>query len=251
MHLGLKYKLTKLLEETPEKYYWLGFLMADGHFSKQNRLVLSLALLDQNHVYKFQKFLGAGKVKINHQAHLSVMDTNSIGILKNQYKIESNKTENPPNLSSITGDNLFCFMVGFIDGDGCIQYQTGRKDAKLTVKCHSTWKNNLEYIFKVPCKISNAGYSYLCIADNTILREFKKKIIELKLPILDRKWDKIDLSKISQYETAKNWQEKAFKLLEEGQSLKDICNVLNIKYITLYMAIKRRNNDKRNYRERS
>ena len=27
-----QHKLKKLLEESYEKYYWLGFLLADGHF---------------------------------------------------------------------------------------------------------------------------------------------------------------------------------------------------------------------------
>ena len=31
-------KIEKLLDETPESYYWVGYLLADGHFNKNYRL---------------------------------------------------------------------------------------------------------------------------------------------------------------------------------------------------------------------
>lgn len=250
MNLGRKNKLSKLLEETPEKYYWLGFLMADGHFSKQNRLSLNLALLDKDHVFKFQNYINCGNVQVDYQAHIKVMDVSTLSYLKEKYKIHNNKTENPPDLSQIIGDNLFSFMIGFIDGDGSIQYQTGRTDVKLAVKCHRAWKEALSYIFKFPARINNQGYSYLGIADNTILREFKRKAIELNLPILTRKWDKIDLNKESKYLKSDIWQEKAFNLYDNGiTQIQKIADILDKKYITVYQAIKRRNYERQSKRK--
>lgn len=51
-------KLYKLLENSPEAYYWLGFLFADGHFTQSNRLVLSVSIKDKVHLERFIKFIG-------------------------------------------------------------------------------------------------------------------------------------------------------------------------------------------------
>ena len=48
-----KNDLSGLLEDTPEAYYWIGFLMADGCFSSSNRamkICLSLGIKDFNHL---------------------------------------------------------------------------------------------------------------------------------------------------------------------------------------------------------
>lgn len=52
--------LSKLLEDTPEKWYWLGFLFADGHLSMRGRLALSLAKKDKEHLEKFSEYMGRG-----------------------------------------------------------------------------------------------------------------------------------------------------------------------------------------------
>lgn len=50
--------------DSEEKAYWLGFLFADGYISSsKNTIELSLALKDKEHLEKFAKFMGGGKVK--------------------------------------------------------------------------------------------------------------------------------------------------------------------------------------------
>ena len=52
------YSCEKLLEDTPESFYWMGFLIADSHISiKNNRIELSLAEQDLEHLYKYSKFI--------------------------------------------------------------------------------------------------------------------------------------------------------------------------------------------------
>ena len=63
-------KLAILLEEKNEIYYWLGFLMADGHFSKLNDIKLAVSAKDLNHLEKFGKLINANissckKIKYN------------------------------------------------------------------------------------------------------------------------------------------------------------------------------------------
>lgn len=245
-----KNKLENLLNESHESYYWLGFLFADGHFSDKNRLKLSLSVKDRDHLIKFKDFIDYDTNLINDSfwmhgkeyfiSSFSIMDTNTVSILKNKYDIKSNKTENPPNLTSLTDDYKFCFMIGFIDGDGSIQYQTGREDCKISVKCHSSWLNNLEYLFG-SARINNNGYAYHCTANNEILRDWKRKALGFNLPIMPRKWDKIDTSKISKYKIAEEWQSKAIDLFNDGKSVKEIAVYLDKKYATVYQALVRKN----------
>jgi len=52
--------LERLLENTPEAYYWIGFLMADGNFDIHgyvNRLTLFLSEKDKEHIQKFSQFI--------------------------------------------------------------------------------------------------------------------------------------------------------------------------------------------------
>ncbi len=183
-----------LLENSYESFYWLGFLLADGHFSKKRRLVLCLAPLDEEHVKKLAKKLNC-KFKYNKhlQPELSVMHTGIIGQLCDKYSIEQNKTCNPPNLSTITGANLTALSIGFIDGDGCIKYQHKRKDVIIQIKCHSSWLENLQYMFGKSHIEKYSGYAISYIGKIDKLKELKKFVVDNHLPILTRKWDKIIL----------------------------------------------------------
>ena len=240
-----KHKLQNLLDKSLESYYWLGFLLADGHFSKNDRLVVKLQQTDKDHLEKLKTFLGVGKVtirlsKFNHRiAQYSIMDVATIRVLKERFEIVSNKTVHPPNLSNLTPEELFAVSIGFIDGDGSIQFQTGRTDVQLSVKCHANWRETLEYIFKTPVRINNAGYAYFCIADNTKLRELKNNAIQLNLPILRRKWDKIDLNRESRLEIAKRRLAQIKVLLHQGIKLSEIARQLDLKYTTAWQLLNR------------
>lgn len=203
--------LNVLLEETPITFYWLGFLMADGSF-KNNRLVLELCDKDHFHLEKFAEFIqfkGCFKNK-----RLAVMDTQPMIILRERYKIHNNKTCNPCELSSVVDDDLFLsWAVGFIDGDGCICKQTGREDCQIKIKTHISWKDNLQLLSNrlsemggtVPVKvgINSYGYATLNFGNSILLKYLKNNIKLLNLPVLDRKWDLIDITTIGIQERSK------------------------------------------------
>ena len=241
-----KHKLQNLINGSLEAYYWLGFLLADGHFSKTNRLVVALQQSDRNHLEKMKTFLGVGEVTIRESklnppvAQYSVMDVGTLRFLKERFAIVSNKTISPPNLISLTPEELFAVSIGFIDGDGAIQFPTGRTDAQLAVKCHAAWKNTLEYIFKVPVRINSAGYAYFCITDNTKLREIKNKAIQLNLPIMDRKWSKIDLNRESRMVIAQRRRSEVRTLYSQGLTLLEISTHLDLKYTTVWQLLNRK-----------
>ena len=133
---------------------------------------------------------------------------------------------------------MFCLFIGFIDGDGSIQKQTNRPDCKITVKCHKSWSSVLS-LFNSNVKETKDGYSYISFTKTSVIKEFKQKAIQFKLPLLKRKWDLVDLNYSSKYDVALIWQSKAIALYKEGISLKDIAIILSKKYTTIYMALKR------------
>lgn len=117
-----------------------------------------------------------------------------------KFNITNNKTYQPCDLSDINDVDLFLsFLIGFIDGDGCIKKQYKRNDSLITIKLHSSWLHNLYFIKNKLCnifnitmsdpKINSYGYARLNICNSIILKNIKKFAIINNLPILTRKWD--------------------------------------------------------------
>lgn len=224
-----KCNLYKLLEETPETYYWVGFILADGHISNGTRLRVTLAKKDKDHLVKLQKFLQIENMTENDQVHISGMDSKVIKNFVKKFDIKSNKTIYPPNLNINNKKLLFALSIGFIDGDGSIKKQYKRNDCILRIKCHANWLNVIKYLFKnEKVKINNQGYVNTNIANNTTLKNMKLKAIKLNLPIMNRKWDLIDLSYITKYEKSKINTKKVIDLYLNQYRQKDICEITNL-----------------------
>jgi hypothetical protein len=128
--------------------------------------------------------------------------------LAKKFDISNTKTYNPPKLNwGIDRDLKLSLIVGFIDGDGCIGKQSYREDNILSLKCHSSWLDNIDIMareiyslsdmpYTCRTKINKRGYARVAIANNEVLMNLKRKVLELNLPVLKRKWDKIDENKI-------------------------------------------------------
>lgn len=159
--------------------------------------------------------------------------------LRDKYKIKSNKTKFPVDISSLCEESLFCVMIGFIDGDGSVSLQTGRNDCKLSIKVHESWKDWLSYVYGREARINSKGYAFLSITDNTILRKWKMRLMLLNLPVMSRKWSIIDENTISRELTSKENLEKYKKDYTSGISVKDISIKYNKKYSTVYNSLLR------------
>lgn len=253
-----KSNLSSLLEESPEAYYWIGFLMADGHFSEK-RITLTLSDKDKSHIKKFGKYIKLTSIKnysnkCRAYVYVSSMDYKIVPKIREKFSISSRKTYDPCDISKIKNDNLFISLViGFIDGDGCIKKQHGRKDCAISIKCHSSWLNNLQYISDRICGIlglkpntaiiNKKGYANVCFSNSIILKFLKNKSKKLKLPFLKRKWDNINLKLKNRREISKNNFSKINKMIQEGLALKEISRKLKIKYHTIYQKVNRGNKD--------
>ena len=151
--LGLKRdipnaNIINLMNESNEAYYWLGFIMADGHFNKNKQLQINLAKKDLNHLKKFARFIEfKGELK---KPKISVGYTKINDWLIKNFNVTNNKTYNPCDLNNLTGDNLFSVCIGFIDGDGCISH-----NGVLRIKCHKSWLSNIN---KIASFLTNGDY---------------------------------------------------------------------------------------------
>lgn len=199
--------LSYLLENSPEAYYWMGFLLADGTFDAKNSLCLATANKDKEQIELFANFLTAPKNRVKtidlvtnfsacKIARLTCCSVNYMPQIKKKFDLHLNKTINPPKISSynILDNLLLALFIGYVDGDGCIDKT--KKQIKFTV--HSNWLDNLKF-FKTEIErimnkkvsipgINKAGYAFWSINKTTskLLMDIAKI---LNLPILNRKWN--------------------------------------------------------------
>lgn len=247
----------KLLENTPEAFYWTGFILADGHIH-DNRLFISLSIKDIDHLKKFCNFINCNikttTVKLNDKyfdkCYITIKDIKIINEFINKFNINSNKTINPPDsILKWNYDLLFALFCGFIDGDGNISNLKNRNDAFLRIKNHKNWINifnefNLLIDNKAIVKINSNDYALFTLTDFKVLKKIKEKNIKLNIPYMERKWDKVNLNYISKKEFIKNNLNNIINDISQ-LSRKEICDKYNIAQSTLSNII----NKKRNYAE--
>ena len=244
--------VSPLLADSYEAYYWMGFIAADGTVLNNSRLKVSLSIKDSEHLKVLSYLLGTNLNLYENKCAIAIQDRILIPKLCKKFDLRKKKTYNPPSIK-IESDCLFLsFLAGFIDGDGSFRKLTGRKDVNLVIKLHSSWLDNLiQYedrvyeILKVNkskrlSKINGAGYAELTISDNSIIRELKNRVLSLNLPIMNRKWDRVDCSLISRYKSAEKKRKNVCELYQKGFSMKEISNELSIPYGTVYSYIKGR-----------
>lgn len=194
--------LTPLLSESAEAMYWIGFIMADGHVTP-TQLIVRLSKKDASHLEQLAEFLNTKIKPWRTTVAVYMKHADVVRKMRNKYGFESRKTFNPPELSFLeTDDKFLAFVAGFIDGDGCIS-----TDPALIMVCHATWISNLRFFeeklnkilginpTKSLVKINKNGYAQWCIWRQDTLRILKSTLMALNLPLMQRKWNRISLSK--------------------------------------------------------
>jgi hypothetical protein len=229
----------RLMRQTPVAYYWLGFLLADGSISATGQVHFRLAKKDGIHIHKFAKFIhytgSFGAIDYPGVAFQSAKATpyfHSLGIVQNK------TTHARSELPDVRDDLKLAMLAGFVDGDGCIRCQTHRTDVVLDIKCHGNWLAFLiacqqfigqRYAISLPMpKLNKQGYSRWIITNNQVLRRWYRDLRRLRLPLLRRKWEKIDCRRKSRYEIAQRDLTRARKLREREFSNKAIVKTMRI-----------------------
>jgi len=243
--------LSILLKDTPLTYYWMGFLIADGHFAKLTRIKLTVAPKDKKHLEKFARFIHyTAKIKRDGLGiRVQSQNADIVPLICKKFNIVSNKTEHPCRFTFKRSDLFLAALIGFIDGDGCIKKQYKRNDAYITIKCHKSWVNTFRYFdsrvkqisgIESKALVKDAEYGVITWSRNLLIQWLKKQAIRMQLPILTRKWDKIDLNYISRQDIGKQRSIKIYNLRKKGNAIKDIAKQLGISYAGVYLALQRR-----------
>lgn len=236
-------KIAILLDDKIESFYWIGFLLADGHFNpSKGFLCLSLSNIDRKHLIKFYKFIKCSNKISNHKRNMSgfrAFDKKTISEICLKFDINQRKTYNSPNIDFYKefNNNLFlALLIGFIDGDGHIKKVWKRNDCSITIKLHSSWIKLLKLFGErlslacetkiPPPKINNAGYAFIHFSNRKVIRFLKEFGIKHKLPSLKRKWRLIDKKAMAHSNT--DTEEISLKMIKSGADREEICKALNI-----------------------
>lgn len=216
-----------IFTESLESYYWIGFILADGHIHNNKTITIKLGLQDINHLLKFKTFTKSKhSIKLydyslnnfspkGKYCEFQISDKIHIPPICNKFDIKSNKTLQPPNIVSnttLTNNQYIALIIGYIDGDGCITVPTSkRKYPTIRLEAHSSWFNNYMIIEQKLCesfdikfrnkltKINSRGYTQLIISKQSMIIKLKEFAITYNLPILDRKWTNIIMKQQSPY----------------------------------------------------
>lgn len=228
-----KGSLSPLLARTPVALYWMGFLLADGHFSETALSVL-LGAKDENHLIALSKFIGGvvhhgvtkgygGECKT---VSLRIMHTEITKNLRMQWGIVNRKTQNPPNLSWLTSKEMLYVLIGFIDGDGCIKKRSNGRGSRIKLVCHSSWVAPLQLLIDAAHEEAGRGSAtvYVCkrgFATVTfglaeVLRMLKR--CASQVPSLSRKWENIDGDFISTREQGREVRQHQLEVLRTMKS---------------------------------
>lgn len=187
-------------------FYCLGLLFADGHFDTNiYRVKLALHPRDEETVNTVANFFHCKPLKYDDRVEINFCGKYVIEELINCYKIHSAKTYNPCDITSIVDNKMIAFIIGFIDGDGCIRKRTDSDLYFISIKLHKSWENNLNlmgsrlYNFfnvnKIPhavtIKSQDKEYTQITFGNSIVLNGLVNFIQEHNLPVMQRKWDKI------------------------------------------------------------
>ena len=191
-------KLIKLLDLTDNTTcYWIGFLLADGHISKNNIIEVNLNKKDKEYFEQIEKHLNIKLTpsyvdKLN-AIRYNLCDKQTILKIKKIFNWKTNKTKDIPKIPKLNENQIFSLIIGFIDGDGSIS----KNGNNLKIACDSSWKNILEYFYKIltneekKFNLTSNNCAQIRISKINILKEIKNKAKLLNLPIMKRKWNRI------------------------------------------------------------
>lgn len=108
--------------ETEKQAYWLGFIMADGNVYR-NRLSIELSSVDEEHLNKFIRDIGANNLEVKHRKNrkTSIVSIVSKELVEDLFKlgVVYNKTENAF-MPKIKENLIPSFIRGYFDGNGYI-----------------------------------------------------------------------------------------------------------------------------------
>lgn len=184
--------------------YWAGFIAADGCVYK-NTLSINLAIKDRNHLEQFSDAIGFTGPIIDSMCQYGIQSTlrihgakDTIDALNQNYKITPRKslTLQPPR--ELDQDNTLAFILGYIDGDGCIRitsqgylraYILGTNSVLSWIK--EVFDNIIQDTTNYPKatvkkSVDSRNYTYTLTGRRFI--SVAKELLKIPIPRMERKW---------------------------------------------------------------
>ena len=197
--------------DTEEQFYWLGFLYADGNISKiGNRLELTLALKDIDHLEKFRNFLKlTTEIKTvlrngHYACRLYVRNKHLWGTLNNLGCVPCKSLILEfPKKEIFKNNKMFIlhFIRGYVDGDGCLSYYWNKQhtsiNTQVSIVSTESFLNSIKKLFG-----NKHGYihnksskdwenkAYQLTFNGAIARKFARYLYEKATIYMQRKYEK-------------------------------------------------------------
>ena len=127
-HRIYTFNLNKFKKDSKEKFYWLGFIAADGCV-RNNSLIIELKDIDAEHLQKFNSFFENTK-ELNYRVNdlgckcvsAAIYSYELLEVLKEYNIVPCKSTTFTIPTDKIPQEYLLHFIRGLIDGDGCIRF---------------------------------------------------------------------------------------------------------------------------------
>lgn len=191
-----------LMDMSLQSLYWVGFILADGSFSKF-RFELGLQESDLEQLERFKKHISYNKTIKYRQStksyRISFSNRTSIPKFMQFFGIHYRKTYDPCDFSIFSDyseEQLLAVLIGIVDGDGCISKTN--EQLYLSITAHKNW----EYFYQKLINKINIDFHInyikntdtICIKTGKLknLKKLKQFILNNNLQVLDRKWNKIN-----------------------------------------------------------
>lgn len=190
-------------EITSESAYWAGFIAADGCIFDNKRLIIGLSDKDYLHLERFKNFIEyTGPLRVM-QNNAYVIDINAAykvcTDLTTTYNITPKKSKTLVHPNITEKNHIRSFIVGYIDGDGCIRKRTnsdkvtnpyllkviGTYDILSWIKLQ--FNTIVDFKSKVDIKFYRSIFEYT-ITNKPFVTVYKD-LMSVNVPRMERKWN--------------------------------------------------------------
>lgn len=151
--------------DSPEKFYWLGFLGADGYINEvQNTITIQLKEEDANHLQSFLDFCSSDSEIKYYTNNLGVKTAKAIVCSKEivqklkRYNLYQNKSETyliP--IDEIPEQYMSHFLRRLFDGDGCITFTQRGQPTFAFCSGNYACCEQVKNLLKLPNKVCRAS----------------------------------------------------------------------------------------------
>ena len=217
-----------LKENTKNSWYWIGFLLASKtknnlFFIKSEQKIQELSLL------------------INKKTNKHFLFTNDL-ILEFLMSI----CKNPNHL--ISNEKVISLLIGIFDAKGSITFYEKKNTLSLFLEITKDYENLilkiLQKIFELSDEVYNKKITYkkenirLYLTNPIVISLLIKKASEYNLPLTE-KWEKINNYSSKKYEKQRKREILLPALIEQGYSLEDLSQTLEMSKPNVCRLLKR------------